>query len=29
MAKVTVDYLDLGNGGMAYNYNHLGYWRLV
>ena len=22
MAKVTVDYLDLGNGGMAYNYNH-------
>ena len=22
MAKVTVDYLDLGDGGMAYNYNH-------
>ena len=22
MAKVTVDYLDLGNGGMAYNYKH-------
>ena len=22
MAKVTVNYLDLGDGGMAYNYNH-------
>ena len=22
MTKVTVDYLDLGDGGMAYNYNH-------
>lgn len=22
MAKITVDYLDLGNGGMAYNYNY-------
>lgn len=22
MAKVTVDYLNLGDGGMAYNYNH-------
>ena len=22
MAKVTVNYLDLGGGGMAYNYNH-------
>ena len=22
MAKVTVNYLDLGDGGIAYNYNH-------
>lgn len=22
MAKVIVDYIDLGDGGMAYNYNH-------